>query len=164
MGLSFSGRTTLSRSENIGSNPFSPTMITEEQRLAKNKKISETMKGVPRPRMKGICYIPIEARRRGGITTTNILRERKAKWGKEKLDNLLFLDFDNITKEEKRLRVIQEQNGDCNICGTSDWLGKILVLHVHHKDGNKKNDKHDNLEGLCPNCHSQTPNYGNTGV
>jgi len=139
-------------------------MLTEEQRLAKNKKISETMKGVPRPRMKGICYVPIEARRRGGITTTNILRERKSRRRQERLDNLLFVDFNILTKDDKRLRVIQEQNGNCNKCDGYEWMGQLLVLHIHHKDGNKKNDNRINLEALCPNCHSQTPNYGNKGV
>ena len=31
---------------------------------------------------------------------------------------------------------------------------------VNHKDGNKANNKEDNLDLLCPNCHSLTKNYG----
>jgi len=37
----------------------------------------------------------------------------------------------------------------CRRCGNSDKR----VLAVHHKDGNRKNNKIDNLEWLCRNCH-----------
>lgn len=45
-------------------------------------------------------------------------------------------------------------------CGLKDtWLKKPLVLHVDHKDGNFLNNKLNNLQFLCPNCHSQTDTY-----
>lgn len=34
-----------------------------------------------------------------------------------------------------------------------------LVIQLHHIDGNRNNNSLDNLEMLCPNCHSQTENY-----
>lgn len=40
-----------------------------------------------------------------------------------------------------------------------EWLGKLIVLHVNHKNGNWLDDQAENLEFLCPNCHSQTSNY-----
>ena len=33
---------------------------------------------------------------------------------------------------------------------------KGLNLHLHHKDGNPKNNKLSTFEVLCPNCHSRT--------
>jgi hypothetical protein len=42
---------------------------------------------------------------------------------------------------------------------SNDWLGKPLVLHVNHKNGNWLDDRAENLEFLCPNCHSQTETY-----
>lgn len=42
----------------------------------------------------------------------------------------------------------------CEICGISVWQGKKLPLELHHKDGNHFNNDFDNLEILCPNCHS----------
>lgn len=33
-------------------------------------------------------------------------------------------------------------------------------LHVHHIDGDATNNSEDNLQLLCPNCHSLTENYG----
>lgn len=47
----------------------------------------------------------------------------------------------------------------CEECGISEYNGKPLRLELHHKDGNRKNNKLENLEMLCPNCHSQTDNY-----
>jgi len=47
----------------------------------------------------------------------------------------------------------------CYICGLSDWLGNKISLETHHIDGNNKNNTINNLQILCPNCHSQTNNY-----
>lgn len=35
-----------------------------------------------------------------------------------------------------------------------------MPLEVHHIDGNCTNNKEENLQLLCPNCHSLTPNSG----
>lgn len=47
----------------------------------------------------------------------------------------------------------------CEICGTSEWLGKPITLHLHHINGNPKDDRIENLQILCPNCHSQTDSF-----
>lgn len=47
----------------------------------------------------------------------------------------------------------------CEKCGITEWMGKEIVFHLHHKDGNHINNKLDNLEVLCPNCHSQTDTF-----
>lgn len=48
----------------------------------------------------------------------------------------------------------------CEGCELKDWRSKKISLELHHKDGDKHNHKFENLEILCPNCHSQTDNYG----
>lgn len=48
----------------------------------------------------------------------------------------------------------------CEQCGISEWNGKPIRLQVHHKDGDRTNNELSNLAILCPNCHSQTENYG----
>jgi 5-methylcytosine-specific restriction endonuclease McrA len=50
---------------------------------------------------------------------------------------------------------------ECHFCHISDWFGDPLTLQVDHEDGNGLNNQPDNLRFLCPNCHSQTPNFGN---
>lgn len=49
---------------------------------------------------------------------------------------------------------------ECYKCGIGPkWNDTKLSLEVHHKDGNYRNNKDDNLDFICPNCHSQTDNY-----
>lgn len=44
----------------------------------------------------------------------------------------------------------------CNACGIGpEWNEKTLTLEINHIDGNWLNNLRDNLEFLCPNCHSQ---------
>lgn len=44
----------------------------------------------------------------------------------------------------------------CNRCSSgATWQGKFLQLEVNHIDGNAMNCLFDNLELICPNCHSQ---------
>jgi predicted RNA-binding Zn-ribbon protein involved in translation (DUF1610 family) len=50
----------------------------------------------------------------------------------------------------------------CNKCGISNWNGKFLRLQVEHKNGNPKDNRKENLEFLCPNCHTQTETYAAT--
>lgn len=49
----------------------------------------------------------------------------------------------------------------CEKCGIGEiWNGEPLVLQVHHIDGNHTNNRVSNILILCPNCHSQTDNFG----
>lgn len=48
----------------------------------------------------------------------------------------------------------------CAECGISDWLGRSLSLELHHKNGDGKDNRLENLTLLCPNCHSQTDTWG----
>lgn len=69
-------------------------------------------------------------------------------------------DFEEIIGwDQKRLRVIHDQNNCCNKCGISEWQGQQLVFEVDHIDGNRYNNNRENLEALCPNCHSLTPTW-----
>lgn len=49
----------------------------------------------------------------------------------------------------------------CALCGTSQWMGKPLVLHLDHINGVHNDNRYVNLRLLCPNCHSQTDTYCN---
>ena len=40
----------------------------------------------------------------------------------------------------------------------------IIPLQVHHIDGDCTNNKEENLQLLCPNCHSLTETFGNKNL
>jgi hypothetical protein len=48
----------------------------------------------------------------------------------------------------------------CEECGIDEWRGKPLSLALHHINGDGLDNRLENLAILCPNCHSQTPNFG----
>lgn len=75
---------------------------------------------------------------------------------KEKRDNI---PFELASSEIKKERIFLEQNERCNCCGITDWNGKPLSFELEHKDGNNLNNDRQNLEVLCPNCHSQTTTW-----
>ena len=60
-----------------------------------------------------------------------------------------------------RKRLIKEgyKENKCEICGIKEWNGKALTCELHHNDGNRGNNKLENLTIVCPNCHSQTHNH-----
>jgi len=51
------------------------------------------------------------------------------------------------------------KKNQCECCGITEWQGNPIECTLHHKDGNKHNNKISNLQILCPNCHSQTDTF-----
>jgi len=74
-------------------------------------------------------------------------------------NKLLNEDFNNLSFERLRKRVILEQDGKCNFCKIDTWNNLPITLELEHIDGNRFNNERCNLEGLCPNCHSQTKTW-----
>ena len=48
-----------------------------------------------------------------------------------------------------KVRLLNKRGQKCERCGYS----KFEILHVHHKDRDRKNNELSNLELICPNCH-----------
>lgn len=48
----------------------------------------------------------------------------------------------------------------CERCGLDQWRGRRLTIALHHLNGDPGDNRLENLQFLCPNCHSQTENYG----
>lgn len=58
--------------------------------------------------------------------------------------------------------MFMKHNNKCEKCGWGEvnpYTGKI-PLQVHHIDGDCTNNSEENLQLLCPNCHSLTETYG----
>jgi predicted amidophosphoribosyltransferase len=60
-----------------------------------------------------------------------------------------------------RRYILESANYKCVKCGWGEKniFSGTIPLDIHHKDGNHLNNTFDNLEVLCPNCHSLTKNY-----
>lgn len=61
-----------------------------------------------------------------------------------------------------RRYLFEKYNSKCQRCGWGEVnsFTKLVPLQVHHIDGNCINNNEDNLQLLCPNCHSLTDTYG----
>lgn len=54
-----------------------------------------------------------------------------------------------VSERALKIRLIENRGKKCERCG----FDKIEILHVHHRDRNRKNCDLNNLELICPNCH-----------
>lgn len=64
--------------------------------------------------------------------------------------------------ERIRQYLLEKTNCKCEKCGfngTNPYTNNS-ILQIHHIDGDSLNNKEDNLQVLCPNCHAMTDNYG----
>jgi 5-methylcytosine-specific restriction endonuclease McrA len=48
----------------------------------------------------------------------------------------------------------------CETCGISEWRDEPLSLELHHRNGERHDNRLENLAILCPNCHSQSDTWG----
>lgn len=65
----------------------------------------------------------------------------------------------NSSKVKKRLFNNKLKENRCEICGISEWMGKPINCELHHINGDSTDNRIENLQILCPNCHSQTDNF-----
>jgi len=76
------------------------------------------------------------------------------------LENILVhAKLENTWRLKQRLLQAGLKEHKCERCGNKEWLGTLIPLELHHKDGDRTNNQLGNIELLCPNCHSFTDNY-----
>jgi 5-methylcytosine-specific restriction endonuclease McrA len=66
-----------------------------------------------------------------------------------------------FTSKYVKDRIINEgiKSYICEECGIDSYKGKPLTLQLHHVNGVHNDHRIENLQILCPNCHSQTDNF-----
>lgn len=47
----------------------------------------------------------------------------------------------------------------CESCFNTEWLNKPIPLELDHINGQPHDNRLENLQLLCPNCHSLTPTF-----
>ena len=77
------------------------------------------------------------------------------------IEEILVENSDYLSNSSLKKRLLKENllNYKCYECGISTWRGKELSLHLEHKNGTPNDNRIENLELLCPNCHSQTKTF-----
>ena len=98
-----------------------------------------------------------EAVKERGLDTSHFLGQG---WKKDNHDYFTFTK--NSVKKNGRTTlkaIINLRGRKCECCGFTEWLGEPINLEIHHIDGDHNNNELENIQLLCPNCHSYTDNY-----
>ena len=70
----------------------------------------------------------------------------------------------NIQASKLRNKLIESglKEAKCECCGLTEWMGKKIPLELHHKNMNHYDNRIENIQILCSNCHSLAHEYSNT--
>jgi uncharacterized protein YlaI len=77
------------------------------------------------------------------------------------LDEIL-IENSSYNRRSLKKRLIEESimTYQCSGCGNrGEWNGEQLTLQLEHINGVHNDNRIENLDFLCPNCHSQTATY-----
>ncbi len=72
----------------------------------------------------------------------------------------VFKQFDyNVSRGTVKSWYLRTVEYKCESCNIHEWNGKHLVLELEHINGDRRDNRKENLKLLCPNCHSQTETF-----
>ena len=111
------------------------------------------------PKNKRFCkecrtYIPPEERKR-----QLSLDEWYQKWASGEISGSHANGHYSLTV---RRYLMNKYSNKCQLCGWGEVnpYSKTIPLEIHHIDGDYSNNRPENVQLLCPNCHSLTENFG----
>jgi hypothetical protein len=66
-----------------------------------------------------------------------------------------------IQPHRLKLKLIRDgiKLAKCDCCQLERWFDKPIPLELHHINGNRHDNRLENLNILCPNCHALTDNH-----
>jgi len=129
---------------------------TAAKRKDINKQVSKKLTGRP-----GVSR-PNTPEQRAKIGLANAVRV-KAYQEKVFLERYNLWLYDQFLPQPRLAKkfLIHAGGNKCHQCGWDKVhpVTGIVPVQIHHKDGKASNNRCANVELLCPNCHSLTPNF-----
>jgi len=69
-------------------------------------------------------------------------------------------DWSGYSKiEALKPHLIKKRGHQCERCELKTWQGKPITLEVDHVNGDRTDNREENLKLYCPNCHALTPTW-----
>ena len=163
---SSNGRTPAFEAEDVGSTPTpgTKTCAARKHMVQWFTEMARGAPGVPRRHPSGCGCAFHSGRRNHKLDCQCVAHRGKGKRGiggvKIKPLNELLIQNGQTGKAQRiKKRLIEEglKIDVCEQCGLGPWWqDKELVLQLDHKNGNAVDWRLENLEIICPNCHTQT--------
>jgi hypothetical protein len=136
---------------------FIDTLLKEKKiasnKIAKSLKNSAVFKNLERSEI-----IKTEKALNGGFNYVLNKENELLKHFKTKFPNPIYKPENAASKYRETALSLKQKK--CERCG---YDKHPEILEVHHKDRNRSNGNPNNLELLCPNCHTEEHYFGNDG-
>lgn len=94
------------------------------------------------------------------LDTSHFRHSSKVGYNVIRTNEEVFSKNSEVSQSTVKKRFIAKVKYECAICSVGSWNNAPLSLQLDHIDGDNKNNLMSNLRLLCPNCHSQTENFG----
>lgn len=107
-----------------------------------------------------LCRNIKECIKENGLDTSHFSYSSKNGYGVTRSDEEVFAKNSVVSQSTVKKRFISLMEYRCSKCNISSWNGERISLQLDHMDGDSRNNLLENLRLLCPNCHSQTENFG----
>ncbi|MEU1348073.1 HNH endonuclease signature motif containing protein [Streptomyces sp. NPDC005795] len=153
---------------NSGTHPTRPAKSTLQEAVRRSRSVAELLRRLSLPDNRPQRTLLREWISEERLTTAHFLGQAHqhgrpgTKPAKPAAEVLVRHERKSRTKATLLRRALAEIGVPerCAACGTSpSWQGKRLTLEVDHINGDRGDDRAENLRFLCPNCHAVTPTW-----